>query len=187
VIQHILANEQRYTIQTHWAALRYTRGQHGEPEGPIRPPNELLPDTVGAGLAHGSLASVRAEVLAGHAAAVRTVMSLTDEQLTGETDWVGIRLDVRFRVHRFAAHERQHLIHLIKTLRGVGFQQTEAQLILAEAEMARMQLVALTQGLPDTLAEGPLGGAAVNPMQLLAEAGDEERALVSAAQVALGD
>jgi hypothetical protein len=50
---------------------------------------------------------------------------------------------VRFRLHRFAAHDREHTIHLRKTLRALGMKQTETQMLLADAEAARGVLEAL--------------------------------------------
>ena len=185
VLQHLLATEQRYTIATHYAALRFTRRQHGEAEGPLRPPDDLLPDRFGAGLALGSLAGVRAELLAGHAAAARTLAVITDDQTTAPTDWLGIELDVRFRLHRFAGHERQHLIHLIKSLRGVGFYQSEAQIILGEAEAARLQLLSLLYGLPDGDGSQPLGADGRSALDVLAESEAEERTLVHGIRAAL--
>jgi hypothetical protein len=185
VLQHILANEQRYTIHTHYAALRWARGQQGEPEGPVRVPDGLLPDGVGSGLAQGPLSSVRAELLTAHAATVRILSVLSDGQLTGATVWAGVDTDVRFRLHRFAAHERQHLIHLIKTLRGLQFEQSEAQLILAEAEAARLQLVSVLAGLASDDLARPLGPDRGSALDVLAEVDAGERALVQEIRTAL--
>ena len=185
VLQHILANEQRYTIHTHYAALRWTRGQQGEPEEPVRVPDHLLPDGVGSGLARGPLSSVRAELLTAHAATVRTMAALTDGQLTGATIWAGVDTDVRFRLHRFAAHERQHLIHLIKTLRGLRFEQSEAHLILAEAEAARLHLLSLLAGLSAEDVARPLGPDRDSALDVLAGADEGERALVQQIRTAL--
>ena len=86
---------------------------------------------------------------------------------------------------RFGAHARQHAAHIAKTLRSVGWHQSEAQIILGQAETARSALEGALLGLPDDLAEeAPARLASV--AELLAQAVAEEEATGSAIVEAIG-
>ncbi len=53
---------------------------------------------------------------------------LTDEELeTPSPWWEGYAVPVRFRLHRFDAHLREHTIQVDKTLAGIGHQPREAE------------------------------------------------------------
>jgi hypothetical protein len=57
-------------------------------------------------------------------------------------------LPVRQRLHLFAAHEREHMGQIARTLRTIGFAQTEAQMILGAIEAARGAIEGMLIGLP---------------------------------------
>jgi hypothetical protein len=50
--------------------------------------------------------------------------------MTRPTSWVGYDVDVRFRLHRFAAHLIEHTIQCEKTLGALGSRPTEGRHIL---------------------------------------------------------
>lgn len=183
VIGHILNTERRYTIHSRYAADRAARVLAGEEPGPLRVADNLLPPLSAEGPA-GDGVALRHALIEPQPATWDALAGVTDAQLDSPTDWAGFLVDLRFRLHRFAAHERQHLVQAYKTLQATGFRQSEAQLILGEAEMARAQLIAVTLGLPDAAAEQSQGGASV--VELLREAEQGERTLLAAIRTALG-
>ena len=186
VLGHILNTEHRYALHSGYAAERMARGG----EGPVRIPDEPLPPLTPQGIvapegsAGGALTAVRRELLAGMTATLEQLAAISDEYLTAPTVWVGIDLDLRFRLHRFAAHERQHLVQVWKTAQALGFAQSEAQMILAEAELARAELLALLVGVPDERA-GRRRDGQPSALDLLAEAERQERDLVAQINAAL--
>jgi hypothetical protein len=46
------------------------------------------------------------------------------------TVWVGYDIDVRFRLHRFAAHINEHTVQCEKTLGVLGWRATEGRAIV---------------------------------------------------------
>ena len=184
VVGHILNTARRYTLQSRHAADRVARGG----EGPVRPPESILPPLTpqGAvdpeGAAAGSLTAVRRELAAVLAASLDSLAPIPDEHLTAPAIWAGVDVDLRFRLHRFAAHEREHVVQLLKTLQALAVRPSEAQLILGEAEQARVRLVALTIGLPDDIAAHRPNGTDRSVLDLLDQAVHEERAQVAAIQ-----
>ncbi len=75
---------------------------------------------------------------------------VTDEQmLTTISRQQGGDVNVRFYFYRLIAHEAEHTVHLLKTLAGLGINQSEAQLILRNLQAARGELEGLLLGLSD--------------------------------------
>ncbi len=75
---------------------------------------------------------------------------VTDEQmLTTIPRQQGGDVNVRFYFYRLIAHEAEHTVHLLKTLAGLGINQSEAQLILRNLQAARGELEGLLSGLSD--------------------------------------
>ena len=74
------------------------------------------------------------------------------------TVWVGLDVDVRFRLHRFAAHLVEHTIQIEKSLALLGWPATEGRRIArhvaaAIAEIEGLGAVADARGLEARLAE----------------------------------
>ncbi len=91
-------------------------------------------------------------ILAYHAGLCQRVLDefagITEEELGAPSRfWESYDLDLRFRLHRFESHLRQHTIQVEKTLAAIGVPRTEI------GQLARM----LYRGLAD--AEGSLIGA----------------------------
>jgi hypothetical protein len=177
VLSHVEQIAERYLLQTAYAVERV----HSEQERPLRIPEERLPPTT---------PSTRDEPLTAILAAMDEMYDRVDAQLAGiasadmaaPTLWAGWSVDVRFRLLRFAAHERQHLVHAAKTLTALGFRQTETQMILGQAEIARGALIGRLAGLPDELLHRTpadrKGSAPPSVAMLLAQAAGEEQAIV---------
>lgn len=181
VLGHIINTEQRYTVHCQYAAERGMRIARGEEPGPLRVAGSRLPplasalsDAEPAPRLHRALAQARAETL-------RALVVIDDALLGAESDWIGIAIDLRFRLHRFASHERQHLVHLHKTLAALDFRQSEAQLLLGQAQLVREQLIEMVLALPEERASAPASGDSLATLGLLAEASTQEQAIVQQA------
>lgn len=148
VLGHMLVTERRYRQRVLW---HVAEAQAGRPTTAEPPVGVLAPNELATELATGSLATLRSRLIAERTAALTELATLTVPDLNAPTSWVGYDCDIRFRLQRFAAHERQHTVHLAKTLRAIGWQPSEAQRLLAQAEITRGQLLALLVGLPDEL------------------------------------
>ena len=75
--------------------------------------------------------------------------ALQDAVLDAPTNWVSWDLDLRFRLHRFASHDREHAIQLQKARQALGLLQTETQLLLADAAVELESLVSVLMWLSD--------------------------------------
>lgn len=116
---------------------------------------------------HDQLRRVREEMIA-------RLASVPDSALTARTRWFEWEVDVRFRLLDFASHEREHIVHLIKTLQAIGHRKTEPQLLVGRSTILHGQLEARLVGLTDsTLDEAPSGEWSVR--QVLEHLIDEDQ------------
>ena len=124
VLRHVLLVERRYAIQTAYAIER-------RDSDPVRIADDRMPaardlDVSGAvGDVLGRIADARAETN-------RRLADVAPSAMARPTVWVGVDVDVRFRLHRFAAHLVEHTIHCEKTLAGVGWRPTEGRRIVRQ-------------------------------------------------------
>lgn len=170
VLGHIIATDRRYQVQTLHAVERARAGG----SGPLRPPDRALPDRLGLEESRGTMDDLCKRLAAARAEAVHVLSGLSAADLDAPTNWVAWDLDVRFRLFRFAEHDREHLVQLYKTYDAVGFVPTEPQRFLAEAGAVRGWLESLLVGVED----GSAAAGAAAP--ILGEAALEERAAVRA-------
>jgi hypothetical protein len=176
VLGHLIANDHRYVIQTLHSVERARTGGRGS----MRPPDSALPDRLGVAESTGTVDELLARMQATHYEVIDALAGLTDTDLDAPTNWMMWNLDVRFRLHRFAEHDREHLVQLRKTYAAIGFVPTEAQRTLEEAGAARGELEALAVGMSDdTPATEIVIGA-------LSQAARDEREAVAAIVQATG-
>ena len=165
VLGHMIATDRRYLIQTQHAIERARSGG----QGPLRPPDSDLPDRLGLPESEGVMDEVLARMAATHDTCIGGLADLGASDLDAPTNWMAWDLDVRFRLHRFAEHDREHLVQLRKTYAGIGFIPTEPQRILEEAGAARGALEALLVGVREHTPAAERGAA------MLAEASAAEQ------------
>ena len=72
---------------------------------------------------------------------------VAEEQMLAETTYGQRSVTVRFMFYRLIAHEVEHTVHLVKTLRALGKGQSEAGLILKNLQTARGELEGMLVGL----------------------------------------
>jgi uncharacterized damage-inducible protein DinB len=123
VLAHILTTEVRYHDQVRYGADR-------SDEDPLRIELTGSPDT-GGGINEwlDRMSSAREQT--------RTLGALPEAALGRPTVWVGSHVDIRFRLHRFAAHIREHTIHCEKTLTALGSPAGEPRQIARMISAAR--------------------------------------------------
>jgi DinB superfamily len=169
-LQHIRNNEQRFVADVGYAVERLI---HSESSALERPDPDRGPGTLGLPLPEGfegalaALEATRDEV-------VGATATLGAEQLSAPTSWAGRTVDIRFMLHRRATHERQHTVQVEKTLRAIGSRQTEVQLLLRQAEIARGALEGLLAGVPDDLLRRETHSDLPDIEDLVGRIGDEE-------------
>jgi hypothetical protein len=183
VLAHIILTERRYYQRTTWhiAEARAGRPTTGEPPaGVVEPLGEVALYERGAVYDFVErLETVREEAL-------DVLADCAPADLDAPASWSGHAVDVRFRLHRFAAHERQHTVQVAKTLRGAGFAPSEPQRLLAQAQATRGQLLATLTGLPDDRLDARPAPGQPSVAELLAELVESERARPASVRAALG-
>lgn len=159
LLGHVIATDRRYLIGTTYALDRARSGR----EGPLRPPDAALPSRTGAAESVGSWEELYARLWATRDDVILTLADTPDDLLDAPTNWTSWDLDVRFRLHRFAAHDREHTIQLRQSLTALGFAPSEPRLLLADAEAARGALEAAVLCTPAALLdqEPPGGGPSI--------------------------
>lgn len=175
-LEHVMNNERQFHVDAEWAISRL----HSSEELPLQKPGDrqgsgALPAPIPGGLEMvlEALEEVRDQTAA-------LVARLTDEDLAAPAVWVGAPVDVRFLALRRAAHEREHVVQIHKTMRAIGRAHSEAELILAQAEVARGAVEGVFLGVPDELLGQEPGNDLPSVERLLREARDQEEAKVAA-------
>ena len=121
-LRHVLLVERRYALQTAYAT---TRGD----ADPIRIPDARLPGPDQIDVS-GDIAAVLGRIAEARAETARLVGNVAPAAMTRPTQWVHYDIDVRFRLHRFAAHVEEHTIQCEKTLAAIGWRATEGRRIV---------------------------------------------------------
>jgi len=124
VLAHVVSVEQRYAIQTAYAVERTDAD-------PVRIAADRLPP-LSPGAVAGDVGTLLGHLAAERAATDRRLGALAPAAMTRPTAWVHFDVDVRFRLHRFAAHIAEHTIQCDKTLAALGWRQTEARRIVRQ-------------------------------------------------------
>jgi len=143
VLGHCLNVEHRYLAQTLYAVDRLAR----TPQPPMRMPDGGLPPRVPDTPPPGAVADLLAQLDAIRADLMTHALPWGEAELAAPTAWNAWDIDVAFRLHRFASHEREHTIQIAKTLRWLGHTPSEAQQILARAQEVRGELEGLLIGM----------------------------------------
>lgn len=121
-IHHVLVIERRYALQTRYAVERTDADPVRIPDDRLPPPASL-PST-------GDGAALLARLAAARAESARSLDDVPPAALTRPTRWMHYAIDVRFRLHRFAAHIAEHAVQCEKTLAALGWQPTEGRRIV---------------------------------------------------------
>lgn len=173
VLGHVIATDERYRIAVEYAVERARAGG----TGPLRPPESSLPPRTGEAQATGSPAELLQRLQSARDAVILSLSTVPDDLLNAPTNWVSWDLDVRFRLHRFAAHDREHTIQLRKALQALGVMPTEPQLLLANAQAALGALEATLRNVGDAHLDREPPGGGPTIARLVDEMLEDERGI----------
>ena len=150
-IGHLVFIEERYTANVEYSVRRYREGEDTTATPPKIGPLEATIE--------GDVAAIHEQLVRGREQINRACSDLPDDLLVASTTWSDWDVDLRFRLHRYAAHEREHANQLRKTFADIGYKPTEDLMLLGQAEIARSAMLSELIGVPDELlqTEGPEG------------------------------
>jgi hypothetical protein len=118
-LRHMLTVERRYALQTLYAVERAD-------SDPVRISEDRLPTPAQMDVS-GDVGDVLARIGEARAETNRRLGDLPSGAMARPTVWVNVDVDVRFRLHRFAAHVVEHTIQCEKTLVALGWRPTEGR------------------------------------------------------------
>ena len=126
VLAHLLGADHGFLAIGRFAITRHRAGtyetQTEDDWNAFRTPYVMPKDA-----AAGGIADVRASFARQHARVLRELDDVADDELELPAEfWEETAMPIRFRLHRFEEHLRQHTIQLEKTLVGIGRAPTEA-------------------------------------------------------------
>lgn len=146
VVAHIVGAEMGFTVAVQYALDRKRSGD----ERPAQPPDEAWASILGQDLASleaildGPLEGIRAYHETLHRQNLGRFAGISEQELEAPSRyWEEAEMTLRFRLHRFDSHLRQHIVQVDKTLDALAHQRREAWRLLrliysalAEAEGA---------------------------------------------------
>ena len=134
--RHMLLVERRYALQTRYAVER-------KDDEPVRIPEDRLPNPAQLDVS-GDVTALLDRLGAARAETGRWLGDVPPPAMTRPTRWMHYDIDVRFRLHRFAAHVIEHTIQCEKTLEALGWRQTEGRRIVRRLTAALGELEGLS-------------------------------------------
>jgi hypothetical protein len=156
IVAHIIGAELGFYAVTKYALDRHREGDWR----PVEIPDEAWEPLFGEDIAliearlDGPLAGMRSYHGALHQRIVREFAAIGDEELAlPSIYWEGTELSLRFRLHRFDSHLRQHTVQIDKTRESIGRSPNEAQRLLRLVYAALAEAEGTTIGAWDIGAE----------------------------------
>jgi len=130
IVAHIVAAELGF-----FAVVKYALERHRSGDGrPAKIPDEAWEALIGEGGAKieatmaGPLADIQSYGQALHGRVVQEFADVSEEELAAPSRyWEGYELSLRFRLHRFDSHMRQHIVQIEKTLADIGRSPNETR------------------------------------------------------------
>jgi hypothetical protein len=152
VLGHIVGAERRF-FSLALSGLAHKRAGETPPPLPDDAPDTLVGPYAEFRelMENGTLASMMAYFQAIHFRSWEEFAGLSDEELAAPSPlwWEEETYPIQYRLHRFEAHLRQHLIQAEKTLDQLGKPQTEAKRLLRLVYNALAEVESLTIGTAD--------------------------------------
>lgn len=133
VVAHIVGAELGFFVAVKYALARRRSGDGRPAEIPDEAWDTIsgIDEAAFQALADGSFAdleSYRGEL---HDRVLRELADIRDEELAAPSMyWEGYEISLRFRLHRFDSHLRQHTVQVDKTLEAIGHAPNEAKRLL---------------------------------------------------------
>ncbi len=164
-LEHTLDVEHSYRMSTVWAV---ERRRNGEPFEPMPAGDDLSYPAVSLAELVELLDDAREQTL-------DELVNLTDAELRAPTRWIGIDCDVRFRLMRFAQHEREHTAQIRKWRVQTGKPFSEAARYLGLCWQRNGRLEGILCGAPDDVLDRDPGDGEWTIRQILAHIASSER------------
>ena len=121
-LRHVIVIEGRYAAQTRYATERAD-------SDPMRVADDKMPTPARTDVA-GDINAILARVREARAETDLRLGSVAPAAMTRPTQWIQYDVDVRFRLHRFAAHVIEHTVQCEKTLGALRWPMTEGRRIV---------------------------------------------------------
>jgi hypothetical protein len=132
-LEHAISVERSYRANTQRALIR-------RDDEPLTLPTDRRPQPDPADTSGGTL-DILAAFAARRAETDAALAGLDAKQLVRPSQWgryaVAHRIDVRFRLHRFASHIVEHTVQCEKALESFGVRLTDARLVVRSVGAAR--------------------------------------------------
>jgi hypothetical protein len=147
-VAHIVGAELGFYGVVKWALERHRTGDGRPAEIPDEAWDDLVGETEESfqAMTEGSLDSLRAYHAVLHSQVLDEFAGIGDQELALPSRyWEGTAMSLRFRLHRFDSHLRQHTVQIDKTRQAIAGPPSEARRLLrlvygalAEAEAATL-------------------------------------------------
>ena len=182
LIEHMINIEQRYRLQI-LDALEIARGVHAPDPAALEA--GLPANFDGETRTTGPVNVPMAESYEERQRTIAAFIDMTTQELDTPSQYARMEVDLRYRLGRFAGHERAHVIQIRKTLLLIGHHPTETERVIAQAELARGLIEAQLIGIPQELAERSPGPGLKSVESILRSGAAEEDELTDAIAAAL--
>ena len=130
VLEHLLGAEHGFLAVNRFALIGHRDGTYAaQTDDAFK--RFRAPYAMPAGAVAGGVADIRNAFFTQHVRALRELDDVTDAELELPARfWESEDMPIRFRLHRFEEHLRQHTIQLDKTLASLGRPPTEAHRLI---------------------------------------------------------
>jgi uncharacterized damage-inducible protein DinB len=164
-LEHTLNAERSYHANCVWAVQKFRNGERFEP----------MPYAGGQSYPKATLADFVRMLDEAREASMGALIDLTDEDLRAPTVWMGMDCDVRFRLMRFAQHEREHTAQIRKWRVQTGKPFSEADRMMGVCWQRSGRLDGILAGAPDEILDRDPGDGEWTVRYVLAHISNAER------------
>jgi uncharacterized damage-inducible protein DinB len=133
VVAHIVGADLGFYVAVRYALDRYRTGDERPAEIPDEAWDALLGQEVSSieAILDGPLPGIQAYHQALHERVLNEYAGISEEELAApSTYWEGQAMSLRFRLHRFDSHLRQHIVQIEKIRAAIGRPPTETGRLL---------------------------------------------------------
>jgi hypothetical protein len=163
IVAHVIGAEMGFYGAIKYALDRHRSGDERTAEIPSEAWEQLIDmdEATYEAMMNSPLQELKSIHRTFHGRVLETFSKISDAELAlPSVYWEGYELSLRFRLHRFDSHLRQHTVQLEKTLSLIGYPLKEAK------DLVRLILAALAE------AEGAIIGARDTGWELCQDAAD---------------
>jgi hypothetical protein len=133
VVAHIVGADVGFYVAVRYALDRHRSGDGRPAEIPDEAWDTLLGQDVSSieAILDGPLAGIQAYHQDLHERVLNEFAGVSEEELAAPSIyWEGQEMSLRFRLHRFDSHLRQHIVQIEKTRTGIGHPPSESERLL---------------------------------------------------------